>query len=126
MKASTPTYYILHETPSDHPAPLDQILPPFKLRSRVKIRDVSPEWDVWAAWGKGGGPDPLRTFRLGSGGAAEAQWSWPDGMKALNLSEKELGCWDLRAAGDITKQVLVPKDQRSKFEQGVQIDGSFT
>lgn len=111
-KARVPTYLVVHETPEDHPFPLITTLPPFKLRSKVRIRDATPEWDVWSAWGADlGPPTPTRTFKLGSGGAAEATWTWND-YRDLGLADGEIGCWDLRAGfgpDALGRQVLVPK-----------------
>lgn len=53
-----------------------------------------------------------RAFKLGSSGAAEAQWIWPDGVAPVNLGPNELGCWDLRAGyGDSSmgRKLLVAK-----------------
>lgn len=105
---------ISHESPPDHLAPLQTLLPPFKLRSKVRIRDVSSEWDTWAAWGDNvaaEGAQPTRVWRPGSGGANESQWSWPDGVRDIGVAESEVGCWDLRA-GMGMRQILTPKGQR--------------
>ncbi|ORY22973.1 hypothetical protein BCR39DRAFT_473589 [Naematelia encephala] len=102
------TYIITHESPLGHPAPLQNLLPPFKLRAKVKIRDVSEEWDAWAAWGVAGAKAPNRVWRRGSGGAAESQWSWDGEPEDLGLREGEIGCWDLRAGYD-GMQLLIPK-----------------
>lgn len=116
-----PTYLVIHETPEDHPAPLLATLPPFKLRSKVKIRDATPDWDVWSVWGtEHGQPSPARTFKLGSGGAAEATWTWQD-YRSLGLAEGEIGCWDLRAgfgSDALGRQVLVPKGRSRECARG--------
>lgn len=75
------------------------------------MRDVSSEWDVWSAFG-GADHDkkPTRTFKLGSGGAAEAQWFWPNGL--ADIGPDEIGCWDLRAGfgpHSMGRKVLVTK-----------------
>ncbi|GMK56954.1 hypothetical protein CspeluHIS016_0307940 [Cutaneotrichosporon spelunceum] len=121
------TYLISHESGPDHPAGLMQLLPPFRLRAKIKLRDVSDEWDVWSAWGTEAAPEPTSTWRFGNGGAAERIWSWgeegeggpggmgPPGMAPLNLGAGELGCWDLRAGfgpGGLGRQLFVPKGQR--------------
>ncbi|OCF34758.1 mitochondrial protein [Kwoniella heveanensis CBS 569] len=119
-----PKYLITHESPTDHPAPLQSLLPPFKLRAKVKIRDVSQEWDAYSAWGvsngfeagSGKGKQPMRIWKMGSGGAAESQWSWEDGangVRDLEIGEDELGCWDLRAGWmGMGRQILVPKGKK--------------
>ena len=113
FQRSPTSYLISHESPDDHPTPLQTLLPPYKLRSKVRIKDVSEEWDTWAAWGseiESGGLMPTRLWRPGSGGANESQWSWPEGIRSLGLSEAEIGCWDLRA-GLGMRQLLIPKGQ---------------
>ena len=113
-------YYIIHETPPDHPAPLMDFLPPFKLRSKVKFRDVSDEWDVWGVWGGEpveGQAGPSRSFKFGSGGSAEATWTWPEGVVPV-----ENGCWDLRAgwgAQSLGRQVLVSKGDKREYFHAV-------
>ncbi|WVF66659.1 hypothetical protein IAT40_001400 [Kwoniella sp. CBS 6097] len=122
-KQQHPRYLITHESPADHPAPLHSLLPPFKLRAKVKIRDVSQEWDAYSAWGTDSdsddakGKQPIRTWKMGSGGAAESQWSWEEGangVKDLGLGEDEVGCWDLRAgwSAGMGRQILVPKGKK--------------
>ncbi|WWD06226.1 hypothetical protein V865_004312 [Kwoniella europaea PYCC6329] len=110
------SYLITHESPIDHPAKLEEFLPPFKLRAKVRIRDVSDQWDLYSAYAstsKGKGPE--RNWKFGSGGAAESQWSWKDDIQDMELKENEVGCWDLRAGwgeGGLGRQVLVPKGDK--------------
>jgi hypothetical protein len=56
------------------------------------------------------GLTPKRVWRPGSGGANESQWSWPEGVRSLEIGEAEIGCWDLRA-GLGMRQFLAPKGQ---------------
>ncbi|KAK6904814.1 mitochondrial protein [Kwoniella mangroviensis CBS 8886] len=113
------SYLITHESPIVHPAKLEEFLPPFKLRAKVRIRDVSDQWDLYSAYAstssleKGKGPE--RNWKFGSGGAAESQWSWKDGVQDMELKENEVGCWDLRAGwgqDGLGRQVLVPKGDK--------------
>ena len=102
-------YLIMHESPPDHPAPLQRYLAPFRLRSKVRFKDVSADWDAWGMWEiepgtQGSGP--VRKWRFGSGGAAEAVWSWPEGIADLGLQTGQVGCWDLRTGKG--KQILTP------------------
>jgi folate-binding protein YgfZ len=108
------TYLISHESGAGHIAPLAALLPPFRLRSKIKIRDVSAEWDVWSAWGAEASPAPSSSWRFGSGGAAERIWSWGE-MAPLGLGDGEVGCWDLRAGfgpAGMGRQLFVPKGQK--------------
>jgi hypothetical protein len=128
---SPDTYLISHDSPSTHPNPLQILLPPFRLRSKVRIKDVSDQWDVYATYGDDrqagaeathelpadhlGAKQPQRLWRFGSGGAAESQWSWPNGVRDLGLAEGEVGCWDLRLGWSGThgaaRQILTPRGQ---------------
>lgn len=105
-------YLIAHESPPNHPAPLAKLLPPFKLRSKVRFADVTDEWDAWAAWGDGHDPQPapMANWRMGSGGAAERLWTWPNGRAEID----GVGTWDLRAG--LGKQLLLPKGKRPEGE----------
>jgi hypothetical protein len=115
--AKVPTYLITHSSPTTHPSPLADLLPPFKLRSKVRIRDVSDQWDVCSAWGDDAQGGPTRTWRFGSGGAAESVWSWKGAPENLS-SEDEYGCWDLRAgfgSQGMGKHILIPKGKSREF-----------
>ncbi|WVQ82624.1 hypothetical protein IAT38_004756 [Cryptococcus sp. DSM 104549] len=106
------SYLITHESPADHPAPLNTLLPPFRLRSKVRIRDVTEQWDAWSAWGDSLEDTlrPTRTWKIGSGGAAESHWSWDGGVRDVGTSKDERGCWDLRAGWyNMGRQLVVPK-----------------
>lgn len=118
------TYLISHESGADHPAPLAKLLPPFRLRAKIRIKDVSDEWDVWSAWGTPDAtPEPGHIWRFGSGGAAERLWAWENGRAPLGLAEAEVGCWDLRAGwgpNGMGRQLFVPKGQRRESTGGGQ------
>jgi folate-binding Fe-S cluster repair protein YgfZ len=117
------TYLISHESPPDHPAPLHKLLPPFRLRSKVRIKDVSSEWTAWSAWGRDmAGPAPRRIWKFGSGGAAESHWEW-DTVRDTSVASDEVACWDLRAGfgrHSMGRQMLVPRGQQRErlFESG--------
>lgn len=61
----------------------------------------------------------MQKWKLGSGGAAESQWSWGDeGVLDLGLAENEFGCWDLRAGfgqGRLGRQLLTPKGDKRGY-----------
>jgi hypothetical protein len=121
FQRSPTSYLISHESPETHPTPLQTLLPPYKLRSKVRIKDVSEEWDTWASWGsemEEGGLKPRRVWRPGSGGANESQWSWPEGVRSLGIGGAEIGCWDLRA-GLGMRQLLIPKGQNRESYWGI-------
>ncbi|WWC57694.1 uncharacterized protein I303_100228 [Kwoniella dejecticola CBS 10117] len=109
---------------------LEEFLIPFKLRSKIRIKNVTDQYDSYSVYGtedffgnedkdtqgKGKGKQPIRTWKFGSGGASESQWSWPnDDVRELQLKENEIGCWDLRAGFSVQgmgRQVLVPKGDK--------------
>nr|ODN87071.1 mitochondrial protein [Cryptococcus depauperatus CBS 7841] len=112
---SDTSYLITHESQESHPEPLTKLLPPFKLRSKVRIKDVTDQWDAWSSWGSSLAQidSPRRLWKIGSGGAAESHWEWQQGVAQLNLAEGEVGCWDLRAGWNgMSQQLLVPKGNR--------------
>lgn len=100
-------YLITHE--ADHPFPLQKYLAPFKLRSKVRFKDVSADWRTWGVWGSNPDPKPERAWKLGSLGAAEASWSWPNGTAKI----AGIGCWDLRVGRG--QQLLLPPGQDREF-----------
>ncbi|KAL7420296.1 ccr4 associated factor [Cryptotrichosporon argae] len=97
---------------AQHPAPLQPLLQPFKLRSKLRIREASAEYDAYAAWGGEPGKGPVGRWRFGSGGAAERVWEWEGEVRSLGLEESEAGSWDLRAGWTGARQVLVPKGKQ--------------
>ena len=69
----SPTYLIDHDpSPSESP-PLLAVLKRFVLRSKVRIRDVTQEWDVWAAWGERTHAQH-RSWQWAASGAIEPVW----------------------------------------------------
>ncbi|KAF8524744.1 Aminomethyltransferase folate-binding domain-containing protein [Gautieria morchelliformis] len=90
--------------PSSAPSLLD-LLKRYILRSKVKVRDVSNQWDVWAAWGIEFGPDD-RKWRWSRSGAVEPVWvpdSWPWGG-----TKNPFSILDRRARG-MGRRMLVRK-----------------
>jgi transferase CAF17, mitochondrial len=90
--------------PSSAP-PLLDLLKRYVLRSKVKVKDVSDQWDVWAAWGTEARPDDRR-WRWSGSGAVEPVWPpdvWPWGG-----SQDTCSLLDRRAQG-MGKRLLVPK-----------------
>ncbi|KAF9247235.1 hypothetical protein BU15DRAFT_84766 [Melanogaster broomeanus] len=82
VASTAPTYLIEHDpTPSESP-PLLGLLKRFVLRSKVRIRDVTEEWDVWGAWGEGPEAEQ-REWDWATSGAVEPVWrnslDWPWG-----------------------------------------------
>ncbi|KAF8592562.1 Aminomethyltransferase folate-binding domain-containing protein [Ramaria rubella] len=66
--------------PSAAPS-LISLLKRYVLRSKVKVKDVSEQWDVWGIWGTETEPDD-RKWRWSRSGAVEPTWgseTWPWG-----------------------------------------------
>ena len=59
------------------------------------------------------GNRPVRKWRFGSGGAAEAMWSWQEGTADLGTESGQVGCWDLRTGNG--KQILVPAGSNREY-----------
>lgn len=112
--------YLIDYDPRTAPA-LIETIKKFVLRSKVALRDVSDQWDVWAAWAPQGtvDEDGVREWKWGAGGSAglvgweKEQTSLPtrDGEDALTV---EVGGWDLRAPG-MGWRGLVRRGDRREF-----------
>ncbi|KAI0269266.1 hypothetical protein BC834DRAFT_820528 [Gloeopeniophorella convolvens] len=89
--------------PEDVPA----LLPMLKrhvLRSKVRLRDATDEWDVWAAWGKETKPNISKRWTRAHSGAIEPVWeSWPwgaEGEAFLDRRANGMGVRRLVKKGD--------------------------
>lgn len=107
------TGYLLEydSRPSEAP-PLIPTLKRYILRSKVRLRDVSDEYDVWAAWGseKEKQWETERQWRLARSGAIEPNWdeepTWPWGTEPERLRDR-------RSVG-MGHRLLVKKGDRRK------------
>lgn len=83
----------------------------YVLRAKVKIRDVTDDYDVWAAWG---GPkhtewETPRQWKWAASGVAEPVWDpevWPWGQQDESILDR-------RAMG-MGRRFLVKKGERRK------------
>jgi folate-binding Fe-S cluster repair protein YgfZ len=86
----------------------------YVLRSKVKLRDVSNEYDIWAVWGDSEAETERKWSWAGSG-AVEPDWSgeseWPWGM-----DEREVR--DRRAVG-MGRRMLVRKGERRESQNSL-------
>ncbi|KAI0301822.1 hypothetical protein B0F90DRAFT_1809932 [Multifurca ochricompacta] len=95
---SQPSYLIEYDatTPTDTPA----LLPTLKrhvLRSRVRLRDASDEFDVWAAWCHDANANNSKLWTRTKSGAIEPVWdSWPWGMEGEALLDRRADGMGLR------------------------------
>ncbi|PCH41382.1 Aminomethyltransferase folate-binding domain-containing protein [Wolfiporia cocos MD-104 SS10] len=76
----TPGYLIEHDARASDAPPLLPMLKRYVLRSKVRLRDVSDEYDVWAAWGSAREQawETARRWAHALSGAAEPLWDSAD------------------------------------------------
>lgn len=97
--------------PSEAP-PLLSVLKRYVLRSKVKIRDASVEYDVWSAWGseRESAWETPRQWAWARSGAIEPVWDpasqWPWGNDNLSLRDR-------RAPGMGARTLVRKGDQRT-------------
>ncbi|KAG6812316.1 hypothetical protein H0H92_003400 [Tricholoma furcatifolium] len=92
--------------PSEAP-PLMSMLKRYVLRSKVKIRDVSEQYDVWAAWGNSTIQEPSKHWAWARSEVVEPKWDqpeWPWGTRDETILDR-------RAPG-MGKRFLVRKGER--------------
>jgi hypothetical protein len=126
----TPAYLVDYPTPlaessADTETPLlAKHLKRYVLRSKVKLRDVTEEYDTWSVlnstldaskW------SPEQTWKMGSGGAAEITWDLKgdEGVKRIAGRDTEVGSWDLRAgwgSGSMGRRFLVRRGDRRQWQ----------
>ncbi|THH12349.1 hypothetical protein EW145_g54 [Phellinidium pouzarii] len=102
-------YLIEYDSRPSEAPPLQASLERFILRSKVKIEDVSNQYDVWSVWGSESTQE-LRRWSFARSGVIEPQWGleqWPwfDGGK------ERLSLRDSRAMG-MGKRVVVNKGDK--------------
>jgi folate-binding Fe-S cluster repair protein YgfZ len=104
-------YLLEYDSRPSEATPMLSLLKRYVLRSKVRIRDVSEEYDVWAAWGDS---EPARwetprRWNWAGSGAVEPKWDlteWPWGTKDETILDK-------RAMG-MGRRLLVRKGDRRK------------
>lgn len=80
------------------------------LRSKVRVRDASDEYDVWAAWGNNVATGNARRWTRTQGGAIEPVWdSWPWGSEGEALID--------RRADGMGSRIVVRKGDRREYTQ---------
>lgn len=89
-----------------------QMLKRHVLRSKVRIRDVTMEHDVWAAWGNSHSWDsPVRQWSWARSGVAEPVWEakeWPWGSEDMLIRDR-------RAPGMGTRRLVRRGEKRESF-----------
>lgn len=93
-KTGAPGYLIEYDSRSTEAPPLLAMLKRYVLRSKVKIRDVSEEYDIWASWGseKEHSWETQRKWNIAQSGVIEPVWdhehSWPWGSEPGILRDR--------------------------------------
>ncbi|KAK0468284.1 Aminomethyltransferase folate-binding domain-containing protein [Desarmillaria tabescens] len=110
-----PGYIIEYDSRPSEAPPLYGLLKRYVLRSKVKIRDVSQEYDTWAAWGS---PEHShweteRNWHWENSGAMEPIWpaesEWPWGVEDGIIRDRRapgMGSRILVRKGDPPKESL--------------------
>jgi hypothetical protein len=95
---SQPAYLIEHDTTAHADAPaLLSLLKRHVLRSKVRVRDASDQYDVWAAWNNNVTTRNPRQWKGAQGGAIEPVWdSWPWGSEGEALIDQRADGMGLR------------------------------
>jgi hypothetical protein len=98
-------YLIDYDSRPSEATPLLDLIKRYILRSRVKVRDASDEYDVWGAWGSPGQEANRHWKWAEHSGVAEPTWDladeWPWGSQDEALH-------DMRAPG-MGRRLLVKK-----------------
>lgn len=114
LYATNEGYFLEYDSRASEAPPLLSYLKRHVLRSKVKIRDVSDEFDVWSAWGSVMDREweSKREWLWGRSGAVEPVWTdssnWPWGSLSHVIHDR-------RAVG-MGRRLLVRKgDSRSSI-----------
>jgi transferase CAF17, mitochondrial len=86
-------YLIEYDTPTDDAIPLLPLLKRHVLRAKVRVRDVSEDYDTWAAWGSENEKlwDTERSWQWARSGAVEPDWgvdTRPWGSEHFTLNDR--------------------------------------
>ncbi|KAI6119408.1 hypothetical protein EDD16DRAFT_1885053 [Pisolithus croceorrhizus] len=87
-----------------------QVTTALTIAMYFRIRDVSQEWDIWAAWGYDHSTDERREWTWARSGAVEPVWSkttaWPWGTEPGVIIDR-------RAPG-MGRRMIVPKGEKPR------------
>jgi len=121
-------YLIEHDsrTVSENSPPLLSALRQFVLRAKVKLRDVSEEYDVWAAWGSDDDNDwetERHWSRADNSNIAEPLWDNTTPESASPWGTQDLVLRDRRAVG-MGHRLLVKRGERPQAATNHDVGGS--
>ena len=107
-------YVIEYDTrPGELSTALPDLLKRYILRSKVKLRDVTNEYDVWQAWGSPQAErfwDHERRWAFAKSGAVEPAW---DVLNAWPWGTWDLALHDRRAPGMGTRMLVRKGEKRA-------------
>ncbi|KAF9452490.1 Aminomethyltransferase folate-binding domain-containing protein [Macrolepiota fuliginosa MF-IS2] len=86
-----PGYLLEYDTRASEAQPLLSMLKRHVLRSKVKIRDVSENYDIWTAWGSESIPEIPRSWNWARSRVVEPVWEgneWPWGTQNEALTDR--------------------------------------
>ncbi|KAI4526092.1 Aminomethyltransferase folate-binding domain-containing protein [Schizophyllum commune Loenen D] len=108
-------YVVEYDTrPGELSTALPDLLKRYILRSKVKLRDVTNEYDVWQAWGSPQAErfwDHERRWAFAKSGAVEPAW---DVLNAWPWGTWDLALHDRRAPGMGTRMLVRKGDKRTE------------
>lgn len=117
-----PGYLLEYDCRSSEAQPMLPMLKQYVLRKKVKIRDVSDQYDVWTAWGSELVSEVPKTWNWAKSGCVEPVWGgdkWPWGTEHESIAD--------RRADTLGKRLLIRKgDKREGFEQTSQFSLKFS
>lgn len=88
--SGNPSYLLDYDSRPSQANPLLSLLKRSVLRSKVKVRDVSDEYEVWASWGNVSRKS-LRGWTRNSGGVVYPNWDsgeWPWGTQHRSILDR--------------------------------------
>ncbi|QRV76499.1 glycine cleavage system T protein [Ceratobasidium sp. AG-Ba] len=121
-----PGFLIDFDSRSSEATPLITMLKRHILRSKVRVRDVSEEWNVWAVWGGALGSNiPHREWRWGRSGASEPVYAEGEHLLGPEYTRDTIGARDLRAP-NMGERLLVRSGDKPAISIGCDLarDGS--
>ena len=111
--AGKSSYLLEYDSRPSEAPPLISLLKRYLLRSKVKIRDVSNEYDVWAVWGDSL-EKPPRQWTWNMNGVVQPKWDagrWPWGAEDRTILDRRavgMGKRRLVRQGDLRTSITAP------------------
>ncbi|EKM80344.1 hypothetical protein AGABI1DRAFT_38285 [Agaricus bisporus var. burnettii JB137-S8] len=102
-----PGYLLEYDCRSSEAQPMLPMLKQYVLRKKVKIRDVSDQYDVWTAWGSELVSEVPKTWNWAKSGCVEPVWGgdkWPWGTEHESIAD--------RRADTLGKRLLIRKGDK--------------